>query len=377
MGKETFPVNTNDYLFQLEPSGLIEAIQAHPPTGFESCSMALNGQRLPAFLAEFDLLLTADEPLRRFIQSAGRILPGKLYSSILRPRTLFIGTTVSEFALFPGTVDAESLPAVLLGEMAERKTKYLIVKDIAPTAPFLSSAENAAAARLCATLTAAGFVLLDGQAMAYIPIDFDSLDSFFSRFSASRRSDFRRKLKKRSAVTLRLIAAGDPMFHDSQTVGEFYRLYENVYNNSYIHFDKLTRPFFEKILRDDQSGGLLFAYSRDDRLIGYSLCFRHGDHLIDKYHGAQYPDFRDNNLYYVSWFDMLQYALDHSLKTAIFGWTDPQIKAYLGSSFVFTRHAVYPANSLLRLLLRRFADTFESDRKTLDDWYASHAKEKR
>lgn len=375
-GREVFLIIKNNYQFQLEPTGLIDAILQHPPLGFESCPIDLMGQQLPAFLAEFDLLLTADEPVRRFIQNAFRILPKKLYDSFLRPRTLFVGTTVSEFALFPNDMNVQFLPESLFTEMNNRKAKFVIVKDLAPSTSFLTSEQNMAATQLCDALTTAGFIILDGQAMAYIPIDFDSLESFFDRFSASRRSDFRRKLKKRSGLEVRLIPTGDPMFGDPNVVEQFYGLYENVYNKSYIHFDKLTQPFFERILRDSQSGGLLFTYSKGGRMIGYCLCFQRGDYLIDKYRGAVYPEFRDNNLYYVSWFDMLQYALDHSLKTAIFGWTDPQIKAYLGSQFVFTKHAVYCANPLLRKLLSHFADTFESDRKALELWYASHSKEK-
>lgn len=332
---------------------------------------------MPAFQADFDLLLTADPPVRRLVQGLGCLFPTKLYSNLLRPRTLFVGTTVSEFALFPQVLDAAALPEILLNAMADKGCPFLIVKDIAQTAPFLSPAENAAADRICQALSAAGFVLLEGQATAYIPIDFDSLDTFFGRFSASRRADWRRKRKKGSAVRLQRIATGAPMFAEPAVVDEFYRLYENVYNKSYIHFDKLTRPFFASMLNDGESGGLLFAYSKDDRWIGYSLCFHRGDLLIDKYRGAEYPAFRENNLYYVSWFDMLQYAVDHAVKTAIFGWTSPEIKAYLGSSFSFTRHAVYPANSLVRRLLRRFSGSFESDRKILEHWNLQHAKEKR
>lgn len=368
---------SNPYLFQLEPTSLIEAVLKHPPGGFEACSLPLERKKIPAFLTEFDLLITADEPVRRFVQTAACLLPKRLEASLLRPRTLFVGTTVSEFALFPKDIDISKVPRFLLNQMKQNHSQYLIVKDVAPRFPLLSSDESDKADNLCQALLNAGFVALDGQALAYIPIDFTSIDDFFSHFSRSRRADFRRKLKKRSEVTLEIIHTGDSLFSDPLVIDQYYTLYENVYNHSYIHFEKLSRAFFQTVLTDPNSGGLLFTYRQNNRLIGYSLCFQRGDFLIDKYHGAEYPAFRDNNLYYVSWFDMLQYALDHSLSTAVFGWTDPEIKAYLGSNFVFTRHLVYPANAIIRTFLKRFAHTFESDRKTLDDWYAQHAKKKK
>lgn len=359
------------FLFQLEPPGLIGAILEYPPGGFTPCGIELGSRPLPAFTADFDLLLTADEPLRRL---AGKLLPAKLYKAFLRPRTLFVGTTVSEFALVPATDELAALPSLLKEAMAASGSRFVIVKDIAPPAPLLSPAENAAAAELCRVLAAAGFVLLEGQAMAYIPLDFTSLDEFFGRFSASRRADWRRKRKKRSATRLQIIATGNPLLAEPQMVEQVYRLYENVYNNSDIHFDKLTKPFFAKVLSDGRSGGRLFCYWQDDRLIGYCLGFLEAGLFIDKYRGAEYPAFRENNLYYVSWFDMLEYALAHGCRAAVFGWTDPEIKAYLGASFLFTRHAVYTASPGLRRLLARFAGAFESDRKTLANWYAKHGK---
>lgn len=369
-------MTAHNLMFQIEPQGLIDAVQQNPPLDFEAYPIKIADQVMPAFLAEFDMLLTTDKPIQRLVHNISRLLPTKLCNALLRPRTLFIGTTVSEFALFPHQLDYKTLPGVLLNHMNDQKAKFLIIKDIAPTAPFLLTSENAASSQICDAFTDAGFVLLEGQALAYIPIDFDSLDDFFSRFSASRRSDFRRKRKKRTAMQLELISTGDDMFRDPNVVDDFYQLYENVYNNSEIHFDKLTRSFFEKVLNDGDSNGLIFAYSRNAERIGYSLCFQRGDYLIDKYRGAKYPEFRDNNLYYVNWFDMLEYALEHSCKIAIFGWTNPEIKAYLGSKFVFTKHAVYTTNPLLRQLLLHFAPSFESDRNTLDKWYALHHKKK-
>lgn len=363
-----------NYLFQLEPNALIGAIERNPPAGFDFSPVTIAGKKLPAFLAKFDLLLTADQPLRELVLNLTRLLPQRFTEPFLQPQTLFAGTTVSEFALIRPETEIAAVPAALLAAMRELKAKYVILKDIAPTAAILSPMENAVSNRLCEALAAAGFVLLDGQAMAYIPVDFSSLEEFYGRFSASRRSDFRRKQKKRAYTQMRLMRTGDPALQDDKTIDELYRLYENVYNNSAVHFDKLTWSFFAAILRDSAAGGILFTYYRQETLIGYSLCFHTGDILIDKFHGAVYPDYRLNNLYYVNWFDMLQYALDNHCKAVVFGWTNPEIKAYLGASFIFTKHAVYPANPLLRIFLRYFAGTFESDRKILDAWYEKHRK---
>jgi predicted N-acyltransferase len=86
---------------------------------------------------------------------------------------------------------------------------------------------------------------------------------------------------------------------------------------------------------------------------------------VDKYIGLVYPEARNFNLYFVSWFQNLEYALKRGLKTYIAGWTDPKVKASLGAKFTMTRHAVYVRNWLLRSLISRFKHVFESDTKVL------------
>jgi hypothetical protein len=93
------------------------------------------------------------------------------WSRLLRPRTCFIGTTVSEYALFPAQTDADALVREWLADHAAQP--FLIVKDIPQDSPLLGAASNAQAQAIADAATRAGFVLLEGQALAWVPIDFD------------------------------------------------------------------------------------------------------------------------------------------------------------------------------------------------------------
>lgn len=44
---------------------------------------------------------------------------------------------------------------------------------------------------------------------------------------------------------------------------------------------------------------------------------------------------------FVSWGYNLDFCIRNNLKAFIAGWTDPEIKAYLGTEFTYTYHAVY------------------------------------
>ncbi|KLD73513.1 hypothetical protein Y886_37620 [Xanthomonas hyacinthi DSM 19077] len=140
-----------------------------------------------------------------------------------------------------------------------------------------------------------------------------------------------------------------------------YALYLQVYAQSEVHFDLLTAAFFDALLTDADSGGLVFTYRHQGRLIGWNLCYVHDGRLLDKYIGLHYPEAREHNLYALSWMHNLDYACCHGLRAYVAGWTDPEVKAQLGASFTYTWHAVYLRNPLLRIALRRLRPLFEAD----------------
>ena len=348
------------FIAQLEPDALLGAFMAHPPAGFAAGHSA---QGMPVFVAPFDLLTTADDTLRRRI--AG--LPGyRRWGHLLRWRTRFAGTTVSEYAPLPSGVDPVALAQGLKGAYG-RECRLLIVKDIAQDSPLLGAADNAYARAFASACAAAGFVLLEGQALAWVPIDFGSNDEYLARLSSGRRKNIRRKLRSLAELQIEAVPTGDMRFRDEATLAAFQALFDNVYAQSEVHFDRLDAAFFRAVLQDGGSGGVVFVYRHAGEMIGWNLCYEHAGKLVDKYVGFAYPQAREHNLYFVSWMHNLDYARRRGLSHYVAGWTDPEVKAFLGARMTFTRHAVYARNPLLRALLRRLGHHFESDR----NWQAA------
>lgn len=343
------------FIAQLEPDALLQAFMAHPPIGF---GVELSPQGMPCFVAPFNLLTTADDTLRRRV---ARLPLYRHWGRLLQWRTRFAGSTVSEYAPLPPGVAPPALARGLLAAYG-RECKLLIIKDIAQESPLLSATENAHARGLADACAAAGYVLLEGQALAWVPIDFASNDEYLARLSASRRKNIRRKLRSRANLQIETVRTGDARFHDEAVLGGFYTLFDNVYAQSEIHFDRLSAAFFRALLQDPDSGGVVFVYRHAGQMIGWNLCYEYGGRLVDKYIGFAYPQAREQNLYFVSWMHNLDYAREHALTHYVAGWTDPEVKSFLGARMTFTRHAVYARNLLLRWLLRRLGSHFESDR---------------
>lgn len=343
------------YLNQLEPDGLLQHFLSYPPHEFRAW---LSEDGAPVFTTAFNLLTTMDDALQRKIAA----LPFfRHWKKILQPYSCFVGTTVSEYALLPTGISpmvlAEKLKNKYSGDYA-----FFIVKDIPISSPFLDRSSNDFSAAFSTALYEQGFIRIEGQALAWVPLDFDSIDDYLARLSSGRRKDLRRKLKKKEALEIIKLACGDTCFHDESLIDEFYKLYLNVYQQSEIHFDLLDRRFFAALLQDSTCPSAIFTYYHQGKLVGYNICFIENGMLVDKYIGLQYPAAREVNLYFISWFHNLEYALNQGLTHYIAGWTDPQIKSYLGAKFTWTQHAVYIRNPVLRMIIRRFNRFFESDR---------------
>ncbi|MCL2591193.1 MAG: GNAT family N-acetyltransferase [Betaproteobacteria bacterium] len=354
-GKEPQPPPVPRWLTGAEPAALVDHFMRHPPGGFEPFTCATG---MPGFWTMFDLLTTADEQLLALI---GKLPGNRFLRRALRWRTCFMGSTVSEFCPLPHG-GAEALVQGMFVAWSG-KTALLLVKDIPCNAPFLGAEANRLADQLVDACKANGFFMVEGQALAWVPIDFADEGAYLARLSASRRRDIRRKLRRREEMRIEIVATGDPRFAEPAFAAELYAQYLEVYNQSEIHFDLLRPEFFAAVLRDPSLDGRVFLYHWKDRLIGYNLCFIHDGMLVDKYIGFRYPMARECNLYFVSWMENLAFARREGLSHYIAGWTDPAVKAALGACFTPTRHAVFVRNPLLRPLLRRIAGRFEPDRE--------------
>jgi hypothetical protein len=337
----------------IEPAGLIRTFQEHPPEGFRAFDLCVG---IPAFSASFDLLTTVDRSVRRVID---RLPFAKRWRRLLHAQTCFVGTTVSEYAPFPANAEPADASRCIV-ERAGAAYPFVIVKDLPADSVLVGGDAFAWSQRFAQACRALGFVMLEGQALAYVPIDFASVQEFLAKRSYTRRKNLRRKLRSASGLRIEEVSAGSAEFTDAMTA-QLYGLYLNVYRQSEIHFDLLGESFFRALFLDGSSGGIIFLYYAGDSLVGFNLCFRTATMLIDKYVGFVYPQAHRHNLYAVSWFHNLGYALAHGLRHYVAGWTDRDVKRELGAEFTFTQHLVYVRNPFLRAILKRSKRLFESD----------------
>lgn len=337
---------------------MLELFRRFPPVNF---SVACHERQIPCFYTNFGLLTTLDKAT---LERLAKWPLFRLWSQKLRLSACFGGSTVTEYAPVPGN----AAPGELLAGLHARghSRSLIIVKDLPKASPLLSAAENLAADELARAALSGGFIEMEGQALAYVPIDFASVDEYLGRLSAARRKDLRRKMKKRAALEIETRRLGDAMFFNAATLAEFYAMYLEVYAQSVVHFDLLTPEFFQALLQNGNLDGIVALYHENGVLIGYNICLIHEKRLVDKYIGFKYPRARTANCYFISWLYNLEFALEHGLTAYVAGWTDPEVKAGLGAKFTFTRHLVWIKNPLLRQFFRLARKIFEGDKHALE-----------
>ena len=339
----------------VEPREYRDLFLRHPPIGFE---VASSDNGLSAFRTEFDILTTLDANIARIL---GRM---PFLPRLFRLRAGFIGATITEYAPLPDSLSGKELVRFILEEYADQT--LTVIKDIPLDSPLLTEEENDFARELTREAGERGFFAIEGQALAYVAIDFKSVDEYLGRLSRTRRKDLRRKMKADGQLEVSVVRFGDSRLRDETLLEEFYVMFKAVYDQSEIHFDLPSRSFFRELLTGAAGDGVVMLYHAGGELAGYNICLVHNGMLIDKYIGFKYPLARKVNLYFVSWFHNLRYALENDLKTYVAGWTDPEVKKSLGASFAFTRHLVRIKNPLLRTLARPFKRFFESDKNVME-----------
>lgn len=340
-------------LNQLEPQSLVDAFLKYPPETFRIQNSA---DFLPFFTTKFNLLTTLDVADRKKIES---FFAYSYWGKLLNLSTCFIGTTVSEYTPLSSDISAIEM-SLKLKQIAQNHT-LTIIKDLPINSPLLSKRENDFSQELISTAEKYGFISVEGQALAYVPIDFKDQEDYLSRLSKSRRKNLKRKLKSLENLNIEILKTGDQKFLNPEFRQQLYQLYLAVYEQSDIHFDLLTPQFFDEILLNASNGGRVFFYWDQELLVGFNICFEYQNNLIDKYIGLNYPLALEHNLYFVSWFINLNFAKQQGLNFYIAGWTDPEVKSQLGAKFTFTRHLVWIRQPILRFVLGKLKHLFESD----------------
>jgi hypothetical protein len=137
-----------------------------------------------------------------------------LVRQILTWRTLFWGTTVTEYLPLPSHIDSLASVESMLTTW-RRSSRLCVLKDIPNQSPLLTEAERIAAAELIEACKNTDFILIAGQALAYVPIDFENVEEYLSRLSSARR-----KKRARADIQIEMMNTGCERLNNAEFLNE-------------------------------------------------------------------------------------------------------------------------------------------------------------
>lgn len=205
-----------------------------------------------------------------------------------------------------------------------------------------------------------GFTRLAGFPPMDLPLDFATFEEYLTRrLGRITRKGLRRKLRKAERATPALTF--EVLEDCSGVIDEIYPLYLNVTRRSPVDFEIFTREYFLEAGRRMPGRFRYFLWRRDGRIVAFSFCAVWGDTIYDNDIGLDYEFAHDLNLYYVTFRDVINWALSQGLKryrSGPFNY-DPKFQLRLKpeETDIYVRHVSPWLNKLISWIAPWFAPT--------------------
>jgi len=252
----------------------------------------------PCFLVEQDLVIASPRPIRTIAASIRRLFP-----SFLRPKILMVGCAAGEGHLTAPPDSIGPTQDALKKFARESGAKLIVWKDV-PAGYRESLRALKQAPANCAHVAS--------MPATRLPLDFASFDDYLARrLSHAMRKNLRRKFKATAAAapSLTMTVTSDL----GEAVDEALGLYEQVFARSRMQFEHLNKPFLQQLAARMPDRVRFFLWRQEGRLVAFSLCLVHNGVLYDEYLGLDYRVALDLHLYFITFRDVLTWAIEQKL----------------------------------------------------------------
>jgi Acetyltransferase (GNAT) domain len=302
----------------------------------------------PLVLTTQDLAAAASAAIVRFVAKLRTVWP-RFWQS----RMALAGCLVGEGET--GAIESLEIAIPLVAEALE---KYARAQGISLVA-FKDFPTKMRRAFSC--LSRSGYARVAGFPPLALELNFTSFDEYMAmQLSRSTRKNLRRKF--RAAADASPPLALEVWMDAEQIIDEIYPLYLAVAQTSAIHFELFTREYFLEAGRCAPGKFRYFVWRQGARAVAFSFCTIWNGTLYDNDIGLDYTVAYELNLYYVTFRDLLNWALANGLQryaSAPFSY-DPKLRLRLKPQpvDVYVKHISPWLNPLIKV----FAVLFEPTR---------------
>jgi hypothetical protein len=298
----------------------------------------------PLVLTIQDLAVSANETLLRVIAKLRTLWP-----RFLQSRMALAGCLVGE-----GKIGAIESVEVAIPLVAEALEKYARDQGISLVAFKDFPTEMRPA---FSWLNRVGYARVAGFPPLTLELNFASFDEYMAiQLSRATRKNLRRKF--RAAADASPPLALEVWTEAEEIIDEIYPLYLAVAQTSAIQFEVFTREYFLEAGRYSPGKFRYFIWRQGSRAVAFSFCTIWNGTLYDNDIGLDYTVAYELNLYYVTFRDLLNWALANGLRryaSAPFSY-DPKLRLRLQLQpvDVYVKHTSPWVNPLIKGLALLF-----------------------
>ena len=162
-------------------------------------------------------------------------------------------------------------------------------------------------------LRLSGYTRVPSMPAAGMDLNFSDFEEYLkTRVSYTMRKNLRRKFRKAQS--------GPPIEWEVLTditpyVDEVYPLYRQTLNRSEFRFQELTKSFLCELGRRMNDRAKFFLWWQEGRIIAFACVIAHDGVLRDTYIGLDYTVALKCHLYFVTWRDIIVWALKNGFQT--------------------------------------------------------------
>jgi hypothetical protein len=300
----------------------------------------------PVFVMDLPVEEFAPQEFLRLLRLVGKILP-----SVLRQRTLFVGSPVVEESIVGLTSDVNRRAALLSLQVALEKQAN---KLGAPLIVWKDFPESSSADLNWLSHQRRFFRVIS---LPNTVLEFPSRrkEDYFAALKGSRRLNLKKKLRRsREHVALRVEIVQHP---DAKTLDDIFGLFWQTYEKSATKFVRLNRKFFELIAEKQPAHFIILREEVTGEMIAFMLCFDMGERLINAFTGMDYSRPKEWMLYFRLWDAAVDLALSRGFTAIVSGRSSYQAKIAIGHQLVPLNNYCRHRNIILHNVYRLFART--------------------
>ncbi|MFZ9643208.1 MAG: peptidogalycan biosysnthesis protein [Candidatus Methylopumilus sp.] len=314
----------------------------------------------PAFLMDVPIALVIPPALLPIFN-----LLGKLFPSLLFQRTFFIGSPCSDEGRV-GLVEGADAGEVFACINKAMRTQ---ADALGATMRVWKDFAEEQASALIPLLKRDGLFHLVSFPGTTLQLAGNNKDDYMASLKASRRNKLKKKMKQANEAPVFVEILSQP---SAEVMDEIFALFWQTYEKGNTKFEQLNRRFFDEISSYQNSHYVILRKNQSKEMLCFMLCFKLGEHVVNKFIGIDYKQPKEWFLYFRLWDAAVEWSYSVGATSIQSGQTGYAPKIELGNDMVALSNYCQHQNPIVNFIYQLVAKTINWD--TLDADLAIYVK---